>query len=548
MAQPFRNRGVLAALTFTLAFAFPALAQGKPEEPKEAIKEVVKEEPKKEAEPQKKEAVKEEPKAQEPKKEEPKKEEAKAEEPKKVEPKEEPKKVEPPAPATHLVKKESFKIDLTLNGVFEARQIVEIPLRPEVWQQFVVSKVVEHGSLVKKGEIILQFDPKVIDDAIRDIEASRALGDLEYQAAQEQLSMLEETIPMDIEAAERTKQYFDEDVKRYYEIELPLVRRMADENLKSAQNILDYQMEELRQLEKMYKADDLVEETEEIILKRQRDTVARLQFNLERAKLQHDQMLGISIPREETQVKRNEKLSDLRIRSARSNFPRMLIQQRLTLQKITRDREKSLEQLNKLKKDRASMSVTAPIDGIVYYGQHTRGQWNGVGPLSQMLQDGAGVKPGMVLMSVVNPRPMVLRTTVAEAALSLAKPGITGSASPVGFSEQKLTARLESVGLAPLAPGQFDAVVSVTLDADARVVPGMAASIKLLAHHNENAITLPANLVHAEEDDDRKFVYVLTSGNKHRKQMVKIGRTNNNKTEILDGLKEGDKVLVNKPN
>ena len=43
---------------------------------------------------------------------------------------------------------------------------------------------------------------------------------------------------------------------------------MANFSVKSADNMLAYEKEELRQLEKMYKADDLVEETEEIVLKR----------------------------------------------------------------------------------------------------------------------------------------------------------------------------------------------------------------------------------------------------------------------------------------
>jgi multidrug resistance efflux pump len=72
---------------------------------------------------------------------------------------------------------------------------------------------------VKNGEVLVQFDSQVIDDAIRDYEASRAMADLEYQAAQEQLSMLEETVPLDLAAAERNKNYFDQDYKRYLDLE-----------------------------------------------------------------------------------------------------------------------------------------------------------------------------------------------------------------------------------------------------------------------------------------------------------------------------------------
>lgn len=546
MTRLLRNCGVFAlAFSMALAPAPPVIAEEKPQTPSDAPK----------ADGEKKRGIKKEiAKEAEAKAEKPKTEEPKAEAPKTEPPKTEPAKVEPAkpaAPATHVVKKEPFKIDLTLNGVFESKNVVEVPLRPEVWQQFVIVKAVEHGTRVKKGDVLIQFDSKQIDDAIRDVEASRALGDLEYQAAQEQLSMMEETVPMDMEAAERTKKYFDEDVKRYYEVEQPLVKRIVDENLKSFENQLAYENEELRQLEKMYKADDLTEETEEIILKRQRDTIARLQFSLERTKMMREQTLKISIPREEEQVKNNERISELRLRSARTQFPRLLAQQRLSLQKMTRDREKSLDYLKKLKKDRSLMTIKSPIDGIVYYGQASRGNWNMVGPMAQMLAEGSALKPGLVLVSVVAPRPLVVRSTVAEGTLSLAKPGIAGKASPVGFGDVSAPAKLESVGLVPLAPGSFDALISVDLNAapgSEPIMPGMATAVKLTAYEKKDALTLPATLIHTDEADDaKKFVYVLEGEAKHRKQEVKVGKSSNGKSEITSGLKEGDKVLVNKP-
>ena len=54
--------------------------------------------------------------------------------------------------------------------------------------------------------------------------------------------------------------------------------------VKKAKDYLEYQKEELRQLEKMYGADDLTEETEEIVLKRQRDAVELAIFSLQRAR------------------------------------------------------------------------------------------------------------------------------------------------------------------------------------------------------------------------------------------------------------------------
>lgn len=452
-------------------------------------------------------------------------------------------------PKTHTVKPEKFAVHLNLSGAFEAKDSHVIAVRPEAWQQFEVVKVAPHGKRVKKGEVILQFDTEKIDQAIDDHQTGAAISDLEYQAAQQELSMLEETIPLDIKLAERTKEYFDEDYERYQEVEVPLSRRIADESLKSYEQMLAYETEELKQLEKMYKADDLTEETEEIILQRQRNTVNRLKFSLERAKLSHERTLETLLPREKAQAEVNAKMAQLRVESARQNFPRMLAQKRLALQKQTREREKAVEQLKRMKRDRGRMTVKAPFDGIVYYGDSQRGQFNAVAQADAMLTPGNNVKPGQALLTVVSPKALQLRTTVSEAALRFAETGIKGKVTPTGFPDRRLDGKLAEVALVPLTPGNFDAVVTVeTGDASTggRIVPGMTGSVKLLAYENDKALTVPTSAVHSDDDGSR-YVYVLGKNGKHEKRSIEAGKWTSAKTEVVKGLKEGEKVLLEKP-
>ena len=70
------------------------------------------------------------------------------------------------------------------------------------------------------------------------------------------------------------------------------------------------------------------------------------------------------------------------------------------------------------------MVVKSPADGIVYYGRCVRGKWSGMG--SEPFRRGAGIAPNEVFMTVVQPRPMLVRVTVAETrtpAHPLAPPG-----------------------------------------------------------------------------------------------------------------------------
>ena len=73
----------------------------------------------------------------------------------------------------------------------------------------------------------------------------------------------------------------EEDRKYFFDVERPFALKATEFSLKMAKEVLEYEQEELHQLEKMYKADDITEETEQIVLKRARDTVERAKFMVE---------------------------------------------------------------------------------------------------------------------------------------------------------------------------------------------------------------------------------------------------------------------------
>ena len=47
--------------------------------------------------------------------------------------------------------------------------------------------------------------------------------------------------------------------------------------------------------------------------------------------------------------------------------------------------------------------------------------------------------------------------------------------------------------------------------------------------------------------DDEFAALLVSADGKPRKRAVKVGKTGGGKTEILDGLKQGDEILSSKP-
>jgi multidrug resistance efflux pump len=451
-------------------------------------------------------------------------------------------------PATHRVKKELFRIELALDGVFEAQNMAELILRPQEWSSLIVLKAAEHGSAVKQGDLILTLDTEKIDRAIADLRSDIQLSDLALKQAEEQLAAAEKTAPLDNEANQRSLRIAEEDWKLYLQLEKPLSVKLADYQLKMAQEMLEYQEEEYRQLEKMYRADDLREETEKIVLRRAKNAVERAKFNVEYSTVMHDETQKFLIPRQEERYRDSTQRAVIDADRTKVLLPVAMSKHRLEVEKLKVARAQSEEKLNKLMADRSIMTVKAPIDGILYYGKCVRGKWSGSFTAGEPLRRGATVMPNDVVMTVVQVRPMFVRTTVPESQLLNVYNGLQAVVEPAGAKNVKLTALARSVGAFPLGSAGFDAQFTLALPIPDFLVPGMTCELKAVPWQKKDALTVPPKSVFTDELDlTKQYVYVLGKGDKPEKRTVVVGKHNEKQADILQGLAEGDQVLLEKP-
>jgi len=466
------------------------------------------------------------------------------------------KKAAGPAPVdtstTHKVKRELFKVELTLKGVFEAEKAAEIVLRPDVWSSLEVAKAVEHGRAVKRGDLLVECDLDKIDEEIADLRAKVGISELAVKQSEEGLRTLEVATPLDLKLAERSLQHAQEDLARFLKTDRPMSEKMADFLAKLAQQRLDYEREELQQLEKMYKADELTEETEEIVLRRQRNAVEAAEFMLDMARTDRDATLQVDVPRRQESLEQNRERQGLLAAKAKATLPMAIEQQRRELAKAKIEVAKDEQKLKKLLADRESLTVRAPMDGVAYYGRFVRGKWSGLETAAESLRRGGSISKNAVVMTVVALRPMTIRAAVGESDLEKIQPGLKGTARPTAYPDLRLDARLAHVDAVPSASESFDARIEVGLDGGdkrtASLVPGMACTVKFVPYLDRQALVVPAKAVFREDlDEDQRYVFLARKEGKPEKRPVKAGKQSDDKIEIIRGLAEGDEILLERP-
>jgi RND family efflux transporter MFP subunit len=391
---------------------------------------------------------------------------------------------------------------------------------------------------------VAAFDTTKLDEVLDDLEKEKKSLEVGIKLAEEELPLFEKSVPTELAAAEFAKKRADEELSYFLDIGRAQTIKSIDMMVKSSKFYLEYAQEELRQLEKMYKANDLTEETEKIILRRQQNYVEMAAFFYQESLLDRDYSLKYTLPNREkllreTQVKQTQSLE-----KARKTLGPTAEQKRVALAKTRHDLEKNAHRLERLRKDREAMTVRAPIDGIVYHGKFHKGQWSHSGAAESKLVPHGTVQPDEVFLTVVKPRPITILLTIDEKDVYLLKPGAKGTAKVLYRPDRKFPASVTRLATVPSAPGKYDAVV-VLDGADEDLMPGMGCSVKFMPYSKKDALVIPTSALHEEED--RYVVYVARKGEKPETRTVTPGRADDGHTEIVSGLREGEEILLERP-
>jgi multidrug efflux pump subunit AcrA (membrane-fusion protein) len=449
---------------------------------------------------------------------------------------------------TVRVTKGPCKVEVSMKGVLAAPDTTEVRFTPKAWAgPFTIRKVAGHGTAVKKGDVLVELDSEKLDQALSDLETEQRISEVAIRQAETELPVMEKLMPVELAEAERLKKQAVEDQERFEKIDRPHAVESTEESVKSANHWLEYAREELKQLQKMYRNKDLTEETEEIILKRQRHQVEFAEFYVKSAKLARAELMEVTLPRKEISVREAVRKLTLANDKAQGTLPLNVSQKKAALDKLTQELARSRDRFSKLKHDRALTTITAPADGIVFYGRAVNGHFpeGGNNQVAQKLLVGGSLAPEEVFITLVPQKPTLIYATVDEKDLHLLKSGQSARVMPAGYPDRKLAAKVESVNPVRQVSGSFVALVA--LDAGASVTdlrPAMNCTVKVPVYEKADALLVPTAAVQRDDPDaDQGHVYLVEGDDKPRKQAVKLGKTAGSKIEVLD-LKEGTTVLA----
>lgn len=440
--------------------------------------------------------------------------------------------------STTIVHCGSLAPDVEAQGYFEPDEPFDVRIRPKAYAgELKIKSIVPDGATVKKGDALLEIDSEAIDrmlaagendTAAAHAALTRAEADSKTGAAQEELAL-----KMQTEATQRA----EDEVKWFQTVDGPNILLQSDQLVKSWKAAVDDQQDELNELKKMYKSDDLTTDTADIVVKRAVRNLENLKVSLKIVTDQSDKTKDVTYPARKEAVLEAAKQAEQQLELLKSAQAQSRVLRATGLAATTAAAKAADEHLADLKADKEKLTICAPCDGVVLYGQFAGGGFANFD--ERALRPGEHIAAQQTLMTFYTPGKMRLHLDLPEAKFFQMRAGATATITPVAFPDDKIEGTCNSapaIDVNTQQGPQYNLTIACK-NVDPKLVPGMRANVRVHSADAQNMVLVPKSAV------ADGHVWVKTEDGIERRD-VTVGKSNDKQTEITKGLSDGDEILI----
>lgn len=172
------------------------------------------------------------------------------------------------------------------------------------------------------------------------------------------------------------------------------------------------------------------------------------------------------------------------------------------------------------------LELKAPIDGVIVERKSTAGEQ---------------VDKTKEIFTISDPTSLWVIAEIKERDIGAVKVGQAARFSVIAYPSESFPGKL--VRIANEVENESRTLeVRIEVDnSDGRLKPGMFADVEITTDVLQNVLVIPDAALQTEED--RQIVFVALGGNKFQKRVVKLGLEEEGKVQVLEGVKQGEKVV-----
>jgi len=447
---------------------------------------------------------------------------------------------------TSLAKRGPLIISVLESGAIKAKE--QEVIRNEVEGRTSIIWIVPEGTAVKQGDELVRLDVSAMSDKRIDQEISMRNAEAALINAQETLKITESQGQSDVDKAELTLIFAEQDLKKY-----------VDPNGGQYANLLDAAKNGITiATEEKARADYTLEWSEKLATEKylsetelQADklkvTQSRVRLDLARNDLKL--LENFTKQRQVVQLESDVKQAKMALERAIAKKNANDVQAKADLEAKDQEYKRQVAKLTKIDDQLGKATIVSPADGMVVYATSSRG---GFGRDDRRpLADGVEVFERQEMIYIPKSASSVAEVDVHEASLEKVRPGLPAVVRVDALPGKAFMGTVARIAPLPNAqsmwmnPDLKIYTTNINLETiDPGLRSGMSCKADIIVEQYEDVVSVPIQAVIRVAG--QPTVYVVKDGQIEPRK-VEIGLDNNTDVVIKSGLSEGEVVLMTPP-
>jgi len=444
---------------------------------------------------------------------------------------------------TYEVKRGPLTISFVESGTIKARD--QIIIKNEVEGRTSIISLIPEGSRVKKGDLLIELEASSLEDQKIDQEIKVQNTEAAYIGSKENFAVVQNQAQSDVDLAKLNLEFAKQDLEKYIRGEYPYELDKADADITLAQEELAQAKETLQWSQQLFK-EKYISQTE---LQKDELSEKKKVLDVQLAQKSKDLLADYTYKRNMVQLKSDVSQAEMALERVERKAKADVIQAQADLKAKEAEYLRQKDKLQKIEDQIKKTKIYAPADGLVIYATSARrGGWRGnVEPLDE----GREVREREELIYLPTGNLSKAEITIHESNLEKTRIGLPAIITVDALTGNRFYGTVEQIAPLPDAQSMWmnpDLKVynsEIYIDGNNEILrTGMSCQAEIIVQQYQDVIYIPIQAV--TRLGSQPTVYVQAGGSTEPRK-VKVGLDNNKMIHILEGLNEGDVVLLNPP-
>jgi HlyD family secretion protein len=444
---------------------------------------------------------------------------------------------------TYQVKRGPLTINFVESGTIKARD--QIIIKNEVEGRTSIISLVPEGTRVKKGELLVQLDASSLEDDKIDQEIRVQNAEASFIGATENLAVIENQAKSDVDLAKLDFEFAKQDLEKYLKGEYPYKLDEADRDITVAKSEHAQAQQTLQWSLKLYE-DRYISETE---FEEDKLDEQKKKLDVQLAEKSKELLTEYTYKRDMAQLKSDLSQADMALERTERKARADVIQAKADLKAKEAEFRRQKDKLQKNKDQIKKTKIYAPADGLVIYATSAKsgGHRSSVEPL----EEGKEIREREELIYLPLGNLSKAEVAIHESNLEKTQIGLPVIITVDALQGDIFYGTLQHIAPLPDAQSMYmnpDLKVydsEVYIDGNNEILrTGMSCQAEIIIAQYQDALYVPLQAVMRVADEPTVYVQ---AGDLFEPRKVKTGFDNNKMIHILEGLDEGDIVLLSPP-